>query len=114
MDLNVEDIFLNMDTAVPLGIIINELVSNSLKYAFKDKNGKGIISVDIKRSGDNFRLTVSDNGCGIPEDIDFRDTESLGLQLVTNLVEQIDGTIKLDKETGTKFIIDFTEEKYEI
>ncbi|WP_244603599.1 histidine kinase dimerization/phosphoacceptor domain -containing protein [Methanococcoides sp. AM1] len=114
IDLKVEDIFLNMDTAVPLGIIINELVSNSLKYAFKDKGEKGIISVDIKHSGDDFTLTVCDNGCGIPEDIDFRDTESLGLQLVTNLVEQIDGTITLDKETGTKFTIIFTEEKYDI
>jgi two-component sensor histidine kinase len=110
----VEDIFLNMDTAVPLGIIINELVSNSLKYAFKDKKEKGIISVNIKRSGENFKLTLCDNGCGIPEDIDFRETESLGLQLVTNLVEQIDGTITLDKENGTKFTILFTEEKYEI
>lgn len=112
--LNVEDIFLNMDTAVPLGIIINELVSNSLKYAFKDQNEKGIIYVDIKHSGDNFTLTVCDNGCGIPGDIDFRETESLGLQLVTNLVEQIDGTITLEKQKGTKFIIQFTEEKYEI
>ncbi|KGK99355.1 ATPase [Methanococcoides methylutens] len=114
IDLKVEDIFLNMDTAVPLGIIINELVSNSLKYAFKDKKEKGIISVDIKRAGDNFTLTVCDNGSGIPEEIDFRDTESLGLQLVTNLVEQIDGTITLDKDKGTKFIIEFTEEKYEL
>lgn len=114
IDLKVEDIFLNMDTAVPLGIIINELVSNSLKYAFEDKKDKGTISVDIKHAGDNFTLTVCDNGCGIPEDIDFRETESLGLQLVTNLVEQIDGTITLDKEKGTKFIIQFTEEKYEI
>ncbi|MCM1987782.1 histidine kinase dimerization/phosphoacceptor domain -containing protein [Methanococcoides seepicolus] len=114
IDLDVADVFLNMDTAVPLGIIINELVSNSLKYAFddKDENEKGIISVDIEHHGDNFMLTVSDNGSGIPDDIDFRDTESLGLQLVTNLVEQIDGNIELKKDNGTKFIIQFTEEKY--
>ncbi|MDA0524193.1 histidine kinase dimerization/phosphoacceptor domain -containing protein [Methanococcoides alaskense] len=114
IELDVADVFLNMDTAVPLGIIINELVSNSLKYAFEDKdeNEKGIISVDIEHRGDDFMLTVSDNGSGIPDDIDFRDTESLGLQLVTNLVEQIDGNIELKKDNGTKFIIQFTEEKY--
>lgn len=114
IDLDVADVFLNMDTAVPLGIIINELVSNSLKYAFEDKdeNEKGIISVDIEHLGDDFMLKVSDDGCGIPEDIDFRDTESLGLQLVTNLVEQIDGNIELKRDNGTKFIIRFTEQKY--
>ncbi len=111
MDINVDDVFLGMDTAVPLGIITNELVSNSFKYAFKEKDS-GKISVNIKHKGSKFTLVISDDGCGIPEDIDYRETESLGLQLVTNLVEQIDGTIELDRSRGTKFIIHFTDSKH--
>lgn len=120
MDLE-ENIFFGMDTAVPLGIIINELVSNSLKHAFPDKD-KGEISIefyideygeylksineDCKAKG--FTLTVSDNGVGIPEEIDIEDLGSLGLQLVTSLVDQLDGKLELKRDNGTVFIIRFT------
>ncbi|ADI73896.1 signal transduction histidine kinase [Methanohalobium evestigatum Z-7303] len=111
---NVDKISLNMDTAIPLGIIINELISNSLKHAFSD-DATGEININMYVEGDNnHKLIVSDNGKGISDDIDFRESESLGLQLVNTLVEQIDGTIELDKSQGTEFIITFKELKYKV
>ncbi len=110
-EIQVEDVKLNIETAVPCGLIISELVSNSLKYAFPEgKNGK--LHVSLKRHYNNYDLTVSDNGIGFPEDIDFRNTNSLGLQLVNTLVEQIDGEITLDYSQGTKFTIIFKEMEY--
>jgi PAS domain S-box-containing protein len=104
----IEDVFLNVDTAVPLGMIINELVSNSLKHAFPEMKD-GEISVELKVLKNAFLLIIKDNGIGISPDINYRNTESLGLQLVTTLVDQIDGTIELNSIHGTEFIINFTE-----
>ena len=103
------DVFLDMDNAVPLGIIINELVSNSLKYAFSDKND-GKIRIKLHREEDNnnsFILSVSDNGIGIPKNIEIEELNSLGLQLVTTLVDQLDGELELKRNNGTEFIIRF-------
>ena len=105
-----ENISLEMDTAIPLGIIINELVTNSFKYAFSGRD-KG--EIRIKLHGDeckssNFTLSVSDNGVGIPEDLKIEDLDSLGLQLVTSLVDQLDGELELNRDNGTDFIIRFT------
>jgi len=103
--LNVSDILLDIDTAIPCGLIINELVSNSLKHAFP-AGEKGEVCVDFSSDNDNnFKLVVSDNGVGLPEDLDFRNTESLGLQLVNALINQLDGAIELDKSGGTAFKI---------
>jgi PAS domain S-box-containing protein len=114
--------YFDMDTAVPLGIIINELVSNSFKHAFIGRD-KGEIQIKLhgeeigecKIEGDKsttFILTVSDNGIGIPENLDFDNLDSLGLQLVTTLVNQLDGEIELRRNNGTEFVIRFavTEE----
>ena len=104
---NVDDIFLDIDTAMPCGLIVNELVSNSLKYAFTEEL-RGEIRIDFHSDTDNhLTLTVSDNGVGFPQDLDFRKTKSLGLRLVVMLTEQLDGTIKLDRSDGTKFEITF-------
>ncbi|MBI5680538.1 MAG: PAS domain S-box protein [Methanobacterium sp.] len=108
--MDVENIMLDINTSVPLGLIVNELVSNSMKHAFPDKM-KGEIEVDFKLQGDNFMLSVADNGVGFPENIDFKNTDSLGLQLVNSLVSQIDGEINLDKENGSKFTVLFKEYK---
>jgi two-component sensor histidine kinase len=108
ISIDIEDISLDIDTAIPCGLIINELVSNSLKYAFKDGRA-GEINVSLHRSGGKYTLTVSDNGAGLPDGFDFRDSPSLGLQLVNTLVEQIEGTIELDKTAGTIFTIRFEE-----
>ncbi|WP_440947035.1 MEDS domain-containing protein [Methanosarcina sp. T3] len=113
MDLE-ENTFFNIDVAVPLGIIVNELVSNSLKHAFAE-NKEGEIRIllcreemddEIHRS--LFSLTISDNGKGIPENVELRSVESLGLQLVSILVNQVDGKIELKKARGTEFRIVFS------
>lgn len=102
----------SIETVQPLGLIVNEIISNSLKYAFKDKN-EGTILVKLqKMHSNNFKLTVSDNGMGFPENIDFRNTSSLGLQLVNELVKQLEGNIELNIDNGTEFVIVFKEPEY--
>jgi PAS domain S-box-containing protein len=111
LKVDMEDVSFNMETAIPCGLIINELVSNSLKYAFP--NGTGEIYVNLMHLEDKFLLIISDNGIGIPEDIDFKNTESLGFRLTNNLTQQLEGEIELDRSKGTKFTIIFEELKYE-
>lgn len=85
------------------------------KYAFQDSNGtkKGEIRLCLRPDGDNeITLTVSDNGTGLPTDLDFRNIESLGLQLVNTLMDQLDGNIELDRKDGTTFKMTFAELKY--
>ncbi len=108
-----EDIFLNMDIAIPLGIIVNELVCNSLKYAFSQES-KGEICIELHsmenaETPKNFQyiLTISDNGSGFPENINFENLNSLGLQLVKTLVEQIKGEVEIKRDHGTDFQIRF-------
>ncbi|MFI5382805.1 MAG: PAS domain S-box protein [Methanosarcina thermophila] len=112
MDLE-ENAFFNMDIAVPLGIIVNELVSNSLKHAFTEEE-KGEIRIKLCREEKNneiqescFSLTISDNGKGIPENLEFERLDSLGLQLVSTLVDQLDGKIEIKRDQGTEFRITF-------
>jgi PAS domain S-box-containing protein len=112
--IEVEDVMLNIETAVPCGLIISELVSNSLKYAFPTDLGivdrkKGELRVLLKPINDNYELIVRDTGVGLPKDLDFKNTNSLGLQLVNNLVDQIDGKIEIDNNDGTEFKITFKE-----
>ena len=109
---NIDDVFLGIDTAIPCGLIIDELVSNSLKYAFTEGR-QGEIHIDLHSNKESkFTLIVSDNGVGFPKDLDFRNTESLGLQLTCTLVDQLQGTIELDRSGGTEFKITFPEPKY--
>ena len=109
--LDIDDIKLNIETSVPCGLIITELVSNSLKYAFPDKR-EGKLKVSLKIKGDYLELTVCDNGIGFPKNIDFKNTDSLGMQLVNSLTDQIDGEIEYDSSNGTKFKITFKELVY--
>jgi PAS domain S-box-containing protein len=111
LNIDVENVSLGIDLATPCGLIINELVNNSLKHAFP-YGREGEIKVALKQTDENtFELLVSDNGVGIPEDLDFRKTESLGLRLVTILVEdQLEGEISLDRSKGTEFQIKFKRE----
>jgi two-component sensor histidine kinase len=107
LKINVHNVFLGVDMAIPCGLIINELVSNCLKHAFPGGRG-GEIQIELPADDDGqCTLVVSDNGVGCPEDLDFRDTGSLGLQLVNMLVEQLEGTIELDRGGGTAFEIRF-------
>lgn len=108
LKLELEQVYLDMDTAIPLGIIINELISNSLKYAFPDKKpGEIFINLSKDEKGSHYMLIIADNGIGIPEDIDVENTDSLGLNLVNILVNQIDGRLEVKRNSGTEFIIEF-------
>jgi sensor domain CHASE-containing protein len=105
LKIDVGDISLGVDTAIPCGLIINELVSNSLKHAFP--HGEGEVHVRVRSVGNRIELTVADNGVGMP-DTDFKKTETLGLRLVVILVEdQLNGEIKLESNGGTAFCITF-------
>jgi PAS domain S-box-containing protein len=105
-----EDISLGIDKAIPCGLIINELISNSLKHAFPNGKG-GKIWIALSRSGaGELSLIVGDDGIGIPEDLDFIKAQTLGLRLVKGLVEQLHGSIELNCDQGTEFKIDFPED----
>jgi PAS domain S-box-containing protein len=103
---DLEEVFLNLDNAIPCGLIINELISNSLKYAFVERE-KGEIQIVLKTKNNQVELKIADNGAGIPKGLDIYNTDSLGLQLVNTLVEQLEGNLKLDLEKVTSFTITF-------
>lgn len=108
---DIKDVPLDINTAIPCGLIINELISNSLKYAFPDGQ-EGEIRIKLYASKDDtFTLIVSDKGIGLPEDLDFRNIKSLGLQVVVALVEQLKATIERDRSEGTAFKIVFKKPK---
>jgi PAS domain S-box-containing protein len=111
LNTDIDNILFDIETAIPCGLIINELVSNCLKHAFNGLN-KGKINITLNQIGEEFTLSVSDNGIGLPEDFNFTNTDSLGLLMINNLVKQLDGTIELDKNGGTTFKIIFKELKY--
>jgi two-component sensor histidine kinase len=117
MDLE-ENVSFDMDTAVPLGMIVNELVSNSFKHAFTGRD-RGEIRIKLGREestefeseeceSTGFTLKISDNGIGIPENLNIEELDSLGFQLVTSLVEQLDGELEVKRNNGTEFTIRFT------
>jgi len=105
-DIQVEDISLDIHNALPLGLLLTELITNSLKYAFPEGR-KGILQVNLRRDNDRMVLSVADDGIGFPEDIDYQKTSTLGLQLVTGLVKQLKGSLELKKGRGTVWIITF-------
>ena len=106
LNLDVDPVLLDMDTAIPLGLVINELVSNALKHGFPGGSG-GTVAIDLHREDTRVTLSVTDDGIGFPQELDFMNTPSLGMQLVTALVEQLEGTIELKRGEGTKFTIAF-------
>jgi len=116
LNIRVEDVSLGIDTAIPCGLIINELLSNCLKHAFPEGR-KGeidltLVPADIERRS-GYDLIVSDNGVGLPEGLDIRNTKSLGLQLVMTLAEhQLQGKLDLDRSGGTSFHLHFNEVNY--
>jgi two-component sensor histidine kinase len=105
--LDIGSISLNIDTAIPCGLIINELISNSFKHAFPSGR-QGEIQLSLQqRQPEQLELVVRDNGVGLRANFDFEDTGSLGLLLVKRLTRQLDGTISLNQEAGTEFRITF-------
>ena len=113
LKIDAGDVSLGIDAAIPCGLIINELVSNSLEHAFPAGKARGDreseIRINLHADDNKLTLTVSDNGVGLPGDLDFRNTESLGLHLVNTLTRQLEGTIELDRSGGTAFEITFAE-----
>lgn len=113
-DIDIIDIKINIDTAIPCGLIINELVSNSIKYAFPDGR-RGIITISLKLLEEgSYQLIVKDNGKGIEGKINISSSSTLGIQLVTLLTKQMNGTleVKSDADKGVEFIIKFEEAFY--
>lgn len=109
LNTDIKFALLDINSAIPCGLIINELVSNALKYAFPD-DMKGEINISLHTDQENNHvLTVSDNGIGFPGKIDFRNTKTFGLQLVNILVDQLHSTVELDREGGTSIKITFTK-----
>lgn len=105
-------IYLDIDTAIPCGLIINELISNCLKYAYPDLR-KGRISIDLKELNESdYVLVIKDDGIGIPESVDFVNTNSLGLKLVKILSEQLGGAVELIRNNGSEFRISFKRSNY--
>ncbi len=98
------DVKVDINNAIPIGLIINELVSNSLKHAFPEGE-KGDLAITIRQDESTIVMTVHDSGPGIPENFDWRNAKSLGLRLVISLVDQLNGTIGLDRPGGTTFTI---------
>ena len=101
-----EDLVLDVDTAIPCGLIINELVSNAIKHAFPD-NRQGEIDITFTQNRSAYLLVITDNGVGFPDNIDIKQNKSLGLQLVSTLTNQLMGKLTLDKIEGTNFTIYF-------
>jgi two-component sensor histidine kinase/HAMP domain-containing protein len=108
-DYKLDNVFMPIDDAVPLGLILNELLTNSIKYAFQDfepeSEKKKIIEIKLKRESNQLLFEVSDNGVGLPKDFDIQKSESLGLKLVNNLTQQIRGELKICTDSGTAFTI---------
>jgi PAS domain S-box-containing protein len=105
-NINVEDIYLDINTAIPCGLIINELISNIIKHAFK-KGEKGTINANFSRIGNDYILSVKDDGIGLPLNVDIENIDTLGLKLVNALVNQLEGTMEINRNDGTQFIIKF-------
>ena len=110
LQADTEPMAINIDYAVPLGLVVNEIVTNSLKHAFPDKK-PGIIFLTLKKGLYNgIELTVGDNGIGLPEQLSLESSTSFGLQIISNLVVmQLGGEISVDRNNGTRYMISFKD-----
>ena len=106
LQISGDKIGLDMDTAMPCGLLVNEIVSNSYKYAFPNQE-KGTIQIDFKKNDNKIILFIQDNGVGFPEEYDLEKSESLGMQLIQALTSQLDGDLVVSRENGTSFKISF-------
>jgi len=106
LKIRARNVYLPVDKAIPCALIINELITNSVKHAFLHGN-KGIISIELYIKDNRYILQFSDNGTGLPEELDINNVNTIGLDLIINLVEQIDGFLELEKHKGTSYKITF-------
>lgn len=110
LDYDCQQVDISLDQAIPCGLFINEVISNSLKHAWPDKD-KGVFSVKLKKQSDTIYLELSDNGIGLPRNFEKMNSDSLGLQLVETLVEQLDAELDVNIENGTKYLLKFVDIK---
>ncbi|XOV87999.1 MAG: two-component regulator propeller domain-containing protein [Pseudomonadota bacterium] len=111
LDIKVDDVSLDIETAVPCGLIINELISNSLKHAFRGREGCGTIRVAFRKSGCRYLLEISDDGIGLPADFEPSSSTSMGMEIVSILTQQLDGRLRIDGSEGAKFEISFPRQE---
>lgn len=100
-----ETIYFEIDQMIPIGLILNEILSNSFKYAFPDK--KGIIHIHFKKNGDKYCMIAKDDGVGIPKNFDISESKTLGSQLIFILAEQLEGKLSVESKKGTKYTLKF-------
>jgi len=105
-EINIGDIELDLESAVPCGLIINELLTNAFKHAFP-KNGRGVLSINFTRTDGTYTLIIKDNGVGLPEGFDYREADTLGFQLVDILTGQLGGTLQIKSDKGTEAVVMF-------
>lgn len=109
LNKDMDKVFLELDQAIPCGLIANEIVSNALKYAFPEDT-KGEVFISIKEKGKTIELVIADDGVGLPDELDYQNSESLGLQLVYTLAEQLNASISVTVDKGTKYLITFDKQ----
>ncbi|MBF0558070.1 MAG: PAS domain-containing protein [Nitrospirae bacterium] len=109
-EINIEDIELDLESAVPCALIINELLTNAFKYAFAGEKG-GVLSICFTKVDSTYTLTVRDNGVGLPEGFDEKETDTLGLQIVNVLTKQLRGTLQIKSDEGTEAVVTFSTRK---
>jgi PAS domain S-box-containing protein len=106
MSYSLDELTISIEILDRLGLILNELITNSIKYAFKGRD-TGNIHIELKDTEEHFEIRISDDGVGIPEDVKVHEPETLGLSIVNMIAQQINGTIKVDRENGTSFTLVF-------
>lgn len=109
LETELENVSLNLDQAIPSGLIVNELVSNAMKHAFKDR-AQGLIKLTVKEKNGKVTIAVGDNGVGLPPNFDPKESDSLGIYLVHALIEQLDAHMEIVNSTGTTFLITFEKQ----
>ena len=109
-EINIKDIELDLESAVPCGLIINELLTNAFKHAFPD-NRSGVLSINFKKTDDTYKLVIKDNGVGLPEGFDYMRTNTVGLQIVNVLTKQLRGTLQIKSDGGTEATIMFEQHR---
>lgn len=107
---NLERVSIDLDQAIPCGLLVNEVITNALKYAWEEE-GAGSIDIKLKKEGKMILLEIADNGKGLPEEFDSIKSDTLGLQLIITLVEQLEGELNVDISKGTKYLIKFEDIK---
>src|SRR5690606_24718706 len=110
INIDADEIILDIDTAIPCGLIINEVVTNSIKHAFPD-DAEGEIYIQMQQNPEGYNLSLKDNGIGLPENLKIN-TTTLGLLLVNSLVRQLEGKLEVKRNQGTMFLISFKKLEY--